>query len=164
MNILILGVKRSGKDKVAGLIEKHKGYTFTSSSLAAAQAILPVLHEIYGYADALEAFEDRMDKRMLWKALITLYNTPDKSALCKNILEHSDIYVGMRCVNEYQASIRFFDKIYWVDASKRGINKDETLTIPFNHITMEVIDNNGTLDELEERVKNLDLPVKETNV
>jgi hypothetical protein len=74
--------------------------------------------------------------------------------LAKDILKGYDCYVGMRDLEEFNASKELFDVIIWVDASKR-IGTDENT----NKITMSVADiiitNNGTFEEFDMKAKAL---------
>ena len=160
--VLILGHGRHGKDTVAELLEFYAGLTFTSSSRKAADVIFPALNEsldiyeddCYYYRDVEHAFNDRHNHRMLWKALISLYTASDKASLAKLVLEGSDVYVGMRCNEEYEASSHLFDHVIWVEASKRH-GPDESMTIPLGVFNMVYIDNNGSLEDLHTRVMGL---------
>jgi hypothetical protein len=152
MKILILGHGEHGKDTVAEIITHctglfgtdFTGLRFESSSRAAAElAVMPALAEKYGYKTVEECFDDRRNHREEWKQLITDYNTPDKSRLCREIIARCDGYVGMRCPEEYAAVKHLFDYVIWVDASKRkpldpsmGIERDDS---------MAVIDNNDCI-------------------
>lgn len=147
MKILILGHGQHGKDFCATLFQTIKGFKFESSSKAAFGAIAPVLREIFPRRDDETLYKERRIYRQLWRQLILLYNTPDRSALARKILETSDIYVGMRSLEEFEASKHLFDRIYWVDASKRE-PLDESMEIPFDKGTMSLIDNNGSKDQL----------------
>lgn len=153
MKILILGHARHGKDTVAEMLQEMYGLTFSSSSRAALDAIYPVLSLTYPEWSKEEMFTNRMHCRELWKRLISLYNAADKSALCRKILETSDIYVGMRCDQEYEACKELFDLVLWIDASKRHPEKDSTMLIKHTIGEMLFIDNNGTLDDLRDDIK-----------
>lgn len=145
MKILILGNGRHGKDTFADMLHQIMGLTFESSSRAAAEiCVYPAMRN--KYANAKECYEDRRNHRAEWKRLITEYNTPDKSRLCKEILERSDCYVGMRCQQEYEASRWMFDYVFWVDASKR-LPDDPTMKIEPEH-GMNFVDNNGSKIDL----------------
>lgn len=144
MKLLILGHGRHGKDSVAEILRDLFSIKFVSSSFAAAEiAVYPHLKDLYGYSSIQECFDDRANHRMEWKNLITEYNTPDKSKLCKEILEVNDCYVGMRCGEEYEATKDLFDFIIWVDASKR-VPLDPSLGIEYDSTRMILVDNNST--------------------
>lgn len=151
--ILILGHGRHGKDTVAEIIHDLTGLTYTSSSRAMLDIIYPVLTLVTGITDKEELFEKRTENRELWKELINLYNAADKSALAQRICGVTDIYVGMRDDQEFEASRHLFDLILWVDAEQRH-PPDPTMLIK-KQPGMQWIDNNGDLDELWKQVKLL---------
>lgn len=155
MKLLVIGHARHGKDTVAELLKETYGLTYQSSSWAALEIFLfdQLQARGYGYKSRKECFEDRVNHRQLWKDLITRYNTPDKARLCRDILfrNGNNMYVGMRCPEEYAASKHLFDHILWVDALKR-LPKDPTMQIPRDP-DMIVIDNNGDLDHLRHQIR-----------
>lgn len=156
-NILILSNAREGKDTFAEMLAGYMGTTFTSSSLAAADVILPMLRAAIGkdYTDALEAFNDRFEHRMIWKEAICLLNYIDKTALAKIIYSKCNMYVGLRDDLEYEACLYkgLFNTIFWVDASKRIKINDPTMKVKFDPTTMILIDNNQGLQELDKQAK-----------
>ena len=155
--LLIIGHARHGKDTVAEIITKMTGMEFISSSEAALDAIWPSLKVIKGYKNKQHAFDDRTSEqnRLIWKSLITLYNTPIKSTLAKEVLKNSDIYVGMRCQEEFAKAKDLFDHIIWVDATGRVKTKDSSMGICFQSNNMELLSNNGSLEELEQNIIEL---------
>lgn len=152
MKQLILGHGQHGKDTFAELLEKHHGYTFQSSSLFACEkAVFPHMHK---YATVEACFNDRGNNRLQWKSLITEYNTPDKDRLAREIIAENDMYVGMRCIEEYMASRDLFDVIYFVDSfTRRG--RDPSMGIEFDAERMIYIDNCGSLEDLENIAKRV---------
>lgn len=155
MKLLIIGHGRHGKDTVAEMLQEQIGLTFRSSSEAAAEiAVFPTLGPRYGYKTVKECFDDRANHRQEWKDLITAYNTPDKARLCREILETSDCYVGMRCPLELAAVRPMFGAVIWVEASARRPS-DPTMLIPFDPNSMLYIDNNFSLGTLHRQVKRL---------
>lgn len=154
--ILILGKGGHGKDTMAEIISDLYGLSFQSSSFAACEkAVMPTLCKKYGYKSAQECYDDRRNHREEWKQLITDYNTPDKSRLCREILAENDMYVGMRCADEFAASKHLFDEIYYVDASDRVPEEDPTMKIEFDPSYMTWIDNNGTIHDLVEQIEEI---------
>lgn len=155
MKYLLLGHAQHGKDTVAQLMNLHWGVTWQSSSVAALNIFMfDILKDLLGYETMAEAYEDRHAHRMLWKELITAYNYEDKARLCRDILEvnGNDMYIGMRCQEEYEASRHLFDKIFWVDASQRK-PLDPSMSIEFDPGLMFVIPNNGDLSTLNSYIK-----------
>lgn len=179
MKILILGHARHGKDTVAEILRDEHGFTFISSSaFAASRVMMPYFaryrfktpsgwvidqfRKLFGkrvfraYDSVDECFEDRVNFRDIWHQQIAAYNTPDKARLPREILEEADIYVGMRCNQEYQASKPLFDAVLWVEAFGRGLPAEPTSSFNIDKSDeMIVIDNSGTLDDLRETVATL---------
>ena len=88
------------------MIEENTGMSFKSSSEMAAEIfIYDELKAKYGYTSFIECFEDRMNHRAEWHDLIKNYNNPDKAKLAKEILNHNDMYVGMRSQAEIDKCI-----------------------------------------------------------
>jgi hypothetical protein len=170
--ILILGHAEHGKSKVAELLEDFHGFTFKDSSYFAAETFLA---EKLGYDSVDDCFNDRRNRRTLWHDEICEFNTPHKDRLAKMMLQVADVYVGMRCPDEfltcmgydldtyYKVKKPIFDIVIWVNASKRKpLESKESMKI--SKIEAQVhcykfieIDNNGTLDELINQVRELKL-------
>lgn len=148
--LLVIGHGRHGKDTLAELLCKFSDLTFNSSSFAAAECFLfdQMNREGYSYESVQECFEDRHNHREYWKKAISDFNTPDRGALCRRILDSNDIYVGMRCHKEYLAVNHLFDMIFLVDATPRVDYIDPTFAIPvygnqrliYNHIDLEYLE------------------------
>lgn len=160
IKILVVGEGRHGKDTAAELLNKYCGLTFTSSSWVAAGLFFEKYKDEFGYTTIEECYADRVNKRTLWYNFITEYNSPDRTKLTKKILETSNTYVGLRNPDELEAARDLFDLIIYVDASERlpgesaesnGITKDMA------HI---IIDNNGSLNQLKNKVKHLAMVLK----
>lgn len=153
--ILIISHARYGKDTVAEYFSEVFGMTYKSSSEAAAEIfIYDELKDKYGYNSFSECFEDRMNHRTEWYQMITQYNSVDRAKLAKGILVNNQCYVGMRDRDEITECIRqdIFDIIIWVDASKRlPPESSDSFNIDISCADF-VIDNNGKLDELKEKL------------
>lgn len=156
--LCIVGSARWGKDSMAEILEEYFELKFKSSSQAAADIfIYDALKEKYGYSTPEECFEDRVNHRSEWYELICDYNIEDKARLAKDILKHTDVYVGMRDSREIKECIKqnLFDLIIWVDASDRLPQEDKS---SFNIDKSDadiIIENNGTYDEFKEKVIRL---------
>ncbi len=163
---LILGYKRGGKDTLGESLRDEYGYTFSSSSYAAAEIfIFDTLKEKYGYSTVDECFEDRHSHRAEWFDLISDYNSEDKARLAKKILETSDCYVGMRCAEELAECKRqgLFDTIFWV--SRDGCLESEESCTVAPHMANHFIDNNSDLDSLKNvGAKYVDHVLKNTSL
>jgi dephospho-CoA kinase len=154
--ILVISSARWGKDTFAELLNEYHGITFKSSSEAANELfIFDKLKDKYGYATLEECFEDRLNHRKEWYDFICAYNKDDRSRLAKNITDMVDCYVGMRDLDEFNASKELFDYIIWIDASER-LPKEDTATFNIGkHQADFIIENNGTLDEFKIKVKKI---------
>ena len=152
--VLILGHARHGKDSVAELTQHLTGLNFLSSSQAALDVIKPVLTAATGITDSRQLFEHRSEQRVLWHEAIKLYNSPDKTALCRYVLSISNIYVGMRCKYELAACRGLFDYVFWVDASERKpLESGASMSIVYDPSYMIKIDNNGEEKQLMRNVE-----------
>jgi len=155
MKILILGNARHGKDTLAERLNEHFGMTFKSSSEMAMETfIFDEIADKYGYSTMQQCFEDRVNHRSLWYKMICSYNKEDKARLSKDILQKYDCYVGMRDLEEFEASRFLFDVIIWVDATDRLGSDENTNKIPMDVADM-IITNNGTFEELDTKSKIL---------
>jgi hypothetical protein len=156
--LLVISSARWGKDSFGEILRDNFGFTFTSSSQAAADIfIYDRLKDKYGYSTPEECFIDRMNRRAEWHQLICEYNIDDKAKLAKEILKKSDMYIGMRDKEEIKECIKqgLFDLIVWVDASKRLPEEDSSsFNIDINCADI-IISNNGTYDEFKDRVLRL---------
>lgn len=156
--ILILGYGRHGKDTFAEMLAEATGLEFVSSSFAAAEEVLlPLFNgrdDLPSYDNVDACYADRSNHRAVWFDAISGYNTPDKSKLPAKVLEIGDMYVGMRCKHELQASLHLFDHVVWVDASERGLPPEDesSCTVAFAP-HMFAVDNSGDLDHLKAEVK-----------
>lgn len=159
MNILIVGMGRHGKDTVAEILRDWYGYTFTSSSMAMYKIfIYEVFKDKYGYETLEDAYENRHNHREELFQMIQEYNSPDKTRLARAILADTGMYVGMRCKMEVEACIEaeVFDLVIWVEASERidYVEDSSSITVNKSHADI-IIDNNGTLEDLERKVKKI---------
>lgn len=141
MKILILGHAQHGKDTLAEILHNLYRLRFESSSMAALGiAVLPALKAAgLKYLTLDDAYQDRHAHRLLWKQAITDYNTPDKARLCREILEANDMYVGMRCHEEFEATKDLFDIIFWVH--RLGSPADPSMSIEYDPKVMTPIVN-----------------------
>jgi hypothetical protein len=158
--LLIIGHARHGKDTVAEFLNEIYGYTFKSSSEAASEIFLyDALKEKYNYASPEDCFKDRMNCRAEWYNLISEYNREDKARLAKEIMKTSDIYVGMRGGDEIDECLRqnVFDMIVGVFNPFKPLESESSFTINLFEKADVVICNNGTLNQLRDRLHLLNL-------
>jgi hypothetical protein len=159
--ILVLGHARHGKDTVAEVLRDEYGFSFASSShFCAERVMMPYYNSKMGhpgYANVEDCYADRVNNRAEWFNQIQAYNSPDRGRLAREILETSDLYVGMRCKEEFAAAKDAFDFILWVDATERGLplEPEDSFDIEFDPQTMILVPNNGTLEDLNDSVYGL---------
>ena len=156
--ILIIGHARHGKDTVAEIMRDKWGLKFISSSVFVGEEIIWPLWGKDRYPNFDAMFADRVNYRSTWFNLIAAYNTPDMTKTATTMFSRGyDIYVGMRRKAELQAcaNAQIFDKIIWVEASKR--HEPEKLdSMELNEYMSDIrINNNGTLSELEANLMGL---------
>lgn len=153
--ILILGHARHGKDTFAEMLSAKCGLSFVPSSLFCAEKVMLPYFAGQGvfYNSVTECFNDRVNHRATWHQQIARYNTPDKAKLAREVLAIADMYVGMRCNQEYEASRPLFDHVVWVDASGRGLPPEPADSFNIRQRDdMYVVQNNWGLEELEDEV------------
>lgn len=149
---------RHGKDTVAELLKEYYDISYISSSQACLEIfIYDILKNKYGYKTPEECFNDRVNHRDEWYKLICDYNNEDKSRLAKEIIKNYNTYVGMRDPSEFKECVKqnLFNLIIWVDASER-LPEENTSSFNINKKHADIIiDNNGTLEELKEKIKRI---------
>lgn len=156
--LLVIGHCRHGKDTVADMLKQAFGYTFQSSSVAAAKIFLfEALKEKYGYRSFLDCFEDRVNRRKEWHDLICEYNTPDKARLAKAIMRENDIYVGMRSNEELEACLKenVFDLVIGVYDPRKPLEPADSFDIDLWAKADVVIPNGGSLGALNKKILQL---------
>lgn len=158
LKLLVIGYGRHGKDTVCELLARDYGYHFISSSqFCADHFIYDELKDKYGYSTPEECYADRHNRRAEWYNMICDYNAEDAGKLGKEIFAKYDIYCGLRNVREWQQmnKDRTFDFSIWVDRSDH-LPPEDTSSNTLNAVLADyVLDNNGTLEELEENLRKL---------
>ena len=157
MNILIIGHMRHGKTTLADIIKEEYGLDYLDSSEAAAEIfIYDELKDKYGYKSYEECFADRKQHRPEWFKMICDYNNP-KYRLGKEIYRRAPIYAGMRSNDELQACIKsnLIDLIVGVHRRELPEEPKSSFDIDFWTACDIIIPNNGTIEELKQKVKYL---------
>ncbi len=162
--ILILGDARHGKDELARMICEKTGLTNKSSSVAALEIFLfDVLDKKYNlkYNSLEEAFEDRVNHRDIWYDEICLYNKEDKLNLVKGILRIADIYVGLRSDKEVEKAIEEKSFSHIIGVYNYGVQRESNSSNTADVLKYSdfIITNNGTLEDLENKVINIILKI-----
>ncbi len=158
MGIFFTGFARHGKDSAAEIVKKHFGLTFAASSEFACDLFLfDKLKDEFGYVTKEQCFADRVNHRQRWFDEIVAFNSPDLGRLGELIFEKHDIYCGIRNLDELNVLREkgLGNLVIWVDATERlGSVESGSNTIGKEHADI-IIENNGTLEEFEEKVFNL---------
>lgn len=156
--LLIVGHARHGKDTTAEILRDLFGYQFESSSQAASRIFLyDALKDKYGYNTPYDCFHDRVNHRAEWHDLIVEYNTPDKTRLAREIMQNSDMYVGMRANDEIQACLAqgVFDYVIGVYDPRKPLEPADSFNINMWEVCDIVIPNGGSLVDLAKHVHKL---------
>ena len=156
MKLLICGHAQHGKDSVADLLCDFNAYTASSSSFFVIKKLEKQMCKDLGLSTAAEVYEKRSLHRQYLYEIIRDYNSPDKARLSKEILNEHQIYVGMRDLEEFNASKHLYDLKVWVDASGRGVPLEPitSFNIPKDEFDV-IIENNSTYDQLVHKVARL---------
>jgi hypothetical protein len=147
MKVLVLGHAGHGKDTAANLLEAL-GLTFVPTSLLCAKLIvLPFLGvEDPTEEQVLQTYNARVNNREIWVEAIGEFCKDNPARFVEIALAYSDIYCGLRSVEQYQATRELFDVVLWI--SRAGYPLEPTMQISPDS-SMIVIHNNGNLASLE---------------
>jgi dephospho-CoA kinase len=156
MKLCIIGYGRHGKDTCAEIITNKTGLKSLSSSMFCSEKIVfPKLKNLYGYINPEDCFNDRSNHRKEWYELIKDYCKNDLTRLTREIIENSDIYIGIRDIHEFKASKHLFDLVIWVDASERLVPESVDSCTVTKDCADIIIENNGTFEEFYGKVTRL---------
>ena len=158
LKLLVIGHGRHGKDTVSEILCKEMDLHYQSSSeFCAGHVMFPVLSKKYGYKTVEECYADRHNHRQEWYEMISGYCGSDLARLGREIFQKFDIYCGLRNKREW-ASMKnegVYDYCIWVDRSDHLESEDETSNTMQPWMAEFVIDNNGTVENLEFNIKSL---------
>lgn len=152
LKILVLGYGRHGKDTVCDVLKDRYNLDFQSSSEFCARLfIYDELKHKYGYTSYQECYTDRHNHRAEWFDMIHNYCKDDLARLGRNIFKEHDIYCGLRNKDEMTAmkAEGVYDYSIWVDRSQHLPPEDSSSMNITKDMADFVIDNNGTLEELQ---------------
>jgi dephospho-CoA kinase len=156
--LLIIGNARHGKDTVCDILKDEFGYNFRSSSdFCAEKFIYDELKDKYGYSTYEQCFEDRHNHRAEWYNMIHDYCRDDYARLGREIFAENEIYCGLRNKAEFHAmrNTRVFDYAVWVDRGDHLPAEDKSSMSLEIWMADYVIDNNGTLADLQRNTREL---------
>jgi len=167
MKLMIIGHGRHGKDTVAEILARRFGLKFTSSSWFCAERLMMSafkkeagnsFSDKWAYTTVEKCFADRHNHRKFWFDTISAYCGSDLARLTRDILAENDIYVGIRNRREFlQARCEaLFDYAIWVEAFDRTKYAEPAESNDLAPWMADfVLDNNGTIAELEDRTVKL---------
>ena len=89
--------------------------------------------------------------------MISDYNLEDPGLLGSEIFKEYDIYCGLRNIREWRKMKQdgTYDVCIWVDRSEHLPPEDESSMSLTKECADIVLDNNGSLDELRSKLKEL---------
>ena len=155
MKLNINGYGQHGKDTVAGLFTEF-GLSTINISHEIAKDIMEELHTIGPYESWEEAYEDRVNHRAEWYNFVRYKCEDDKTYYVRKALQLGDIYCGHRHWKEFYAGRELVDATIWVDASRRGLPKEDPTSCELDPTDHDfVIDNGGTLAETLKQVRSV---------
>lgn len=151
MKFLVLGHAQHGKDTVKDYVARKCDLKcYSASSIAVELFIYPALYQKYKYKTYGECYDDRHDHRQEWADLWEEYCKDDKGRFVREALSYTDGYAGLRHRDQYDATQKLFDIIFWVDACKR---KPLEPTLELCHHDADVfLDNNHSVEYLYRQI------------
>lgn len=156
MPLLIIGHGECGKDTAADMICRKTGLKSLPSSFVMRYVVFErmprSMRERYGNADV--AYLDRRKHRKLWFDAIAEWTADDRSKLVRTVLQHADIYTGLRQRDEFEESKDLFDLIIWIDRDICKVEDGESNQLNKNDADV-IIPNNDTLEELDRKIDRL---------
>lgn len=156
IKIAICGPGRAGKDTAAEYLAELLRLKYTAgTSLWAAGLVYEYFqkHAPGKYVGKRDCWHDRHNHRTLWAQVIGDYNRDDPVALYRDCLAEQNFLTGIRWRHEQQAckAAKLCD--LWIYVDRPGCDDDT------NQIKPEdcdfVICNYGTLEQFEEKLRNL---------
>ncbi len=147
--IAIVGRGRAGKDVSGAWFGANTPLRYVGST---SNVVCPLIARELGIS-AEEAWLDRHNNRMFWYNWCNEYRKDDPAKIAKVCLENGDIVVGLRDWREIEAikELHIVDLVIWIE---RNVPEDPTMTYGPEYADI-VINNNGTIEELYEKLWNL---------
>lgn len=166
MKIMVIGNARHGKDSTCNILHDLYRLNFVSSSYFVAEiAVRPYLEQLrtpciprgLHYTDLESCYADRINHRSHWFNAIASYNFNDPARLGRELFKKYDIYCGLRRREEFLAlrAEKVFDVCFWVDRSKHEKQEERSSNTLDMSVADYIIDNNGTLEDLEVNVMEI---------
>lgn len=147
MRILIVGHGRCGKDTFGPMLAEAMGLRWAGTF---SKYLTPFVAERLGISEE-EAYETRHQRREEWRRIGDEVRNGDPLALAKLAFAAGEISGGARSLVEIEALRDYCDHIIWI---VRSVPPDPTLEFDAGWADI-VVDNNGSLEELQETAKEL---------
>jgi hypothetical protein len=156
LRLLVVGRKGHGKDAVARVFSERLGQPYRPATLEFLELQGDNFLRSMGFKDVEEAYKRRDEYRELLYEMMNVYNEEVPYKLLDHVLCKSGIYTGLRNKEHLLPAQEdnIIDLTVWVDATERLGWGEEPMTI-LPEMADEVIVNNGTEEELVERVNLL---------
>lgn len=152
MKLNINGYAQHGKDTVADMFVRVGKLIKLNASHFIAYDIMH-LTDLGPYESLQECYEDRVNHRATWYDFIRERNADMPNYYVEKCLEGGDMFVGHRNRSEFELSKDMFDATIWVDASERGLPKEDISSCDLDVTGHDFVINNGrSLEWTEEQV------------
>ena len=155
MKLLVIGHARHGKDTFCEMLRDRYGMRFDTSSLVACREFLfdlSVEHGL-GFVSPEDLYKRRGEVRPWMHDEIRAFNEGDLTRLARLVTKDNDIYCGMRNREEMEAckAAGVFDAVVWVDRCEHLLPESmESMQLRKGDADV-VIDNNGSLKDLQDQ-------------
>lgn len=154
MKLLILGHSDHGKTEMAEYLSDEYMLKFDDSSeYACKNVIFPQMNHLYSTWQ--QCYKDRGNYRLAWKKMIDEYNKKHPARLVCEVMQTSDIYVGLRCVKTVRACHHagIFDFIIGCYDPRKPL--EATMQIDIFKWSNFIIPNAGTLNDYKSNIKKV---------
>lgn len=163
MKIMVLGHKNHGKTTVANMLDTKFNFRFVDTTNYVKEITKIFIHNSHSNPTnstmPIFEFEDKFRKdkdsvRDLMKCALDEYTKNDPIRFIREQLARSDVYAGCRSSIQYNAAKELIDLVLWVRDDRQEEN-DPTMDIQFNENEMILLNNSGTLLQLERNLKGV---------
>ena len=156
--ILIIGNSQAGKSTLAKMIGDHFSCSFMGTSRAIYDKLIAdcvsvctnIVYHKCMYRLKLSPKYGDLFRKFLFDAGNRM-REDDPAALVKICLSYTNIVEGVRTKEEFQACKQLFDSVIWVDRPSTEPNETDELR---EEDADTVFDNTGTLEDLQQLVKD----------
>jgi hypothetical protein len=145
--LCIVGAGESGKDEVAKILVRRCGLAYAGGT---SRIMAPMIARSLGVPVEV-AYADRRHNREFWFRWMSEFRKNDPSRVARMQLAGSDFCVGIRGEQELRTAVgeRVVDLPIWVEREGRQDGAHEISPELVWKLEGEIVDNNGSLHELE---------------